>query len=101
MLITLYDMAGKMATGLRTLLRSFWRRLKTKYRNRRLMVDVASSVDEGVMLWGGCMKHSALIVCREVRLTENRQLLSHLRLEHVYSLVRTGAGHRSVGHGCI
>ena len=58
MLITLYDMAGKMATGLRTLLRSFWRRLKTKYRNRRLMVDVASSLDEGVMLWGGCMKHS-------------------------------------------
>jgi len=58
MLITLYDMAGKMATGLRTLLRSFWRRLKTKYRNRRLMVDVAKALDEGVMLWGGCMKHS-------------------------------------------
>ena len=50
MLITLYDIAGKMDIGLRTLLRSFWRRLKTKYRNRRLMVDVASSLDEGVML---------------------------------------------------
>ena len=49
MLITLYDMAGKMATGLRTLLRSFWRRLKTKYRNRRLMVDVAS-LDKDVVL---------------------------------------------------
>ena len=55
-LITLYDMAGKMATGLRTLWRSFWWRLKTKYRNRRLMIDVASSLDEDVMLWCGFMK---------------------------------------------
>ena len=58
MLITLvYDMASKMATGLRKLLRSFWRRLKTKSRNRRLTIDVASGLDEGVMLLGGFKKH--------------------------------------------
>jgi hypothetical protein len=75
----LYDMTGQMATRLRTLLRCFWQRIIAPSRDMRLMADVSSSVGEDVMLWSGCMKHRV----PRCKLFKNRQLLVHLRLEHV------------------